>query len=1430
MRKYLIILMLLLCWISGAIGVSADTQARDAQPMTIDTGQNMFLTLEEDWDWRWNVNGPAGFQSVVHLDGTGGSNCNFQMEYAGDGYYGIKYGSYYLDIEKKAESVGNVMHLYHTDLSNDNQKFAFYDAGTDQYGNQKCYIQVKASGYWLGIEGNSPGEHKKIMQVEEGSRKAWILTPCTYPKKEKTTALPGGTVAEIFEPSDEMPKSVNVKDDNYSNGADLNLFSLGSSCKMKLKWNASFQAYIIEAANNYSGESTGKVWDVEGGNGQSGTVIHLWSEQDKSKNQNTSQFWQLVKDGEKYYIKNLRSGLYANTDSGGKLKLSKQPKAFIIDMIDDLDQADPWMADIPDEALLSSLSIPGTHDTGTANIVQGGIPQISMTTCQKYYISEQLNVGIRAFDIRGAANSGATTPGDVRLVHGSETWMCKDKDGKDLTLQQVLDDSVTFLRKYPSETILMTIKPDSGTHEDLARALGYFMKHNSQYVWQSDQIPTMKEARGKIVFVSRFDMGNYDPAKDGIDVSWFGPNLSKWDDFDYAAQTGAISIYEKGSTRIYVQDAYKKEPAEKLKYIQETMKQTTENTIPKDAYVYNYTSTAGGSLSALFPLQSTRDINPTLYQNSRIGSGKLGIVMVNFADRPLAKKIYQANNKDSVYAARVDFPDKIQITYGDRLKEARLNKTSSNGTFVFENPDYIPTRKDVESQRTFKLFFRSKDGRLEETSKDVKITSFSPREITVTIDDKTVDYGQQVPTLTYQADADQLADGDTLEDLGITLSTSAEKSRPGAGTYPITAEYKSDHYRIRFENQDAELKVKKRRLEIQWSDTENLVYTGKPILVTAAFTNLLPGDLCEPVIFGGNAAGPSWNAESPDEPKLFRAEITDIKGAQAGNYQLPEEGLVKEYYIERALPSGYTYPEEIHMTYGQSLGEAEMVGASGPGTFFFEEKGVNIMDQIPKNAGSYIYDLVFKPDDPALLSVKKPVTVKIEPKTIRAEALDVVKTRGEKTQLDFVLLDKLVGEDKKEELKVILTAGEGDRDDCEAGAYWIWMSEWGNSNYRVEMTKASLSVLDDPALQIELAGLEKNPYYGDSFYVKAQGGLAYSGPIRYKADGAAIVDADSGRVTITGTGKYRVWAEKSISQENQKDFLQTPVRTGTGQKRELEVKWKSAGDLVYTGQQAQITAHVYGMVKGDGVTAQVQGGDQVNAGKYMAKIVLEGEKSDFYKLPENYKYLYTIEKAPSPPLKISVEPGQIHYGEIITAAIDGIPEEEKQAGVTWFLTDEAGRLVPARITAYGGKGQNAIIEPQQAGSFLVKATLSGMENYQDAAATAKQQVSVLLQQQVSAPAPKAQTKPAAPKLKLKKSKGRITVTWSKVSGATKYQVYRAPSSKGKYKKRKDTSATKFVDKKVTKKKKYKYKVRAYKVTDGKKIYGSFSKVKKIKAK
>lgn len=81
-------------------------------------------------------------------------------------------------------------------------------------------------------------------------------------------------------------------------------------------------------------------------------------------------------------------------------------------------------------------------------------------------------------------------------------------------------------------------------------------------------------------------------------------------------------------------------------------------------------------------------------------------------------------------------------------------------------------------------------------------------------------------------------------------------------------------------------------------------------------------------------------------------------------------------------------------------------------------------------------------------------------------------------------------------------------------------------------------------------------------------------------------------------------------------------------------------------------------------------------------------------------------------------------------------------------------------------------------------------------------------------------------LKVKKN----VLSWKKVSGAEGYQVYRANGKKGAFKLLKSLKKNKYTDKKAKAGKTYRYKVRAYKTANGKKVYGKYSAVKKVTIK
>lgn len=1081
-------------------------------------GELLFITLAENHNYRWNVNDSAEKNSVVHLDDSSGKNCNFRLKHVGEEWYGIKHikdngVDRYADIEDKSKDKGKKLHLWEDSddevSGNDHRQFAFYYVGLDDKGNEQFYIKNRKSGLWMGYEDTDKNGKAsygdKIIQTDSSHRKLWIVTPETVPMvggemKNPATGSDAHVYCEMFKKG--TIDAINRNNDAAVNSTELHFYEMGTSSKWKLEYIDKYAAYEIHAVTDGEADRHNKVWDVDGESGSDNAWIWLWSDQSKDKNENTSQLWRFIKQNDgSYKIMNVRSGKYVNCTDSGVLLQKSSGTDIELDIISgstpsiNFDYSQDWMSVVPDEALLSSVNIPGSHDTGTAAIIQDAVPTISLTSCQKYYYGEQLNVGVRSFDVRCNATKNNAKPGDVNIIHGSELWQCYDRDGSKLTLEDILDDSVRFLKddKHKTEALVIMLKPDAGSTEGLARAVGDFIKNNGDYVYKGGGIPSMGEARGKIVFIRRYDIDTdkYDPADDGLKEEWFGINLSDWDTNSYGEYKYAINIYDKDGTKVYAQDAYNEFSYGKWDYVEGTMKQTTgsntSHAIPSDAWIYNYTSCAVG-----FPLGLTRYINPKLFYDDAncIDNRRLGMVMMNFVDRPMSRLIYETNKSDSkFYATKATFPSSISITYGDTLSEARMtwpkdadgNLQDGNGTWKFEDENYVPTAEDISKHKTFKLTYTPDDTRLKPVTKEVLITSFEPKYIEVTADDKEITYGDPLPELTYSVDESQLVNGDTAEDLDIELELMPDATDGKVGSYQIKGRSLNKNYNVKLK--DGTLKISKKTVSIQWSDTRNLVYTGDPVNVTAELTGVLDGDQCKAVVEPSGSTEwptePSWN-DTDQAPTKYTATVTGLTGKDSGNYQLPDDDSI-DYYIRRDTPDAddYAFPQKAVLTYGQKLSEANLVGASGDGEFIFMKDNNNAGDAI-LNAGTYEYDMIYKPKDS---STEHPmpgkVTVEVLPKQINVEAVNKSKTYGDATpKLEYSIdTSQLVNGDKEDSLGLTLTAGAGDDQYCNAGKYKIEKKDCTNGNYDVTVKPAVLTVSRKPA-EIKWPSEKSYPYSG----------------------------------------------------------------------------------------------------------------------------------------------------------------------------------------------------------------------------------------------------------------------------------------------------------------------------------------------------------------
>lgn len=95
------------------------------------------------------------------------------------------------------------------------------------------------------------------------------------------------------------------------------------------------------------------------------------------------------------------------------------------------------------------------------------------------------------------------------------------------------------------------------------------------------------------------------------------------------------------------------------------------------------------------------------------------------------------------------------------------------------------------------------------------------------------------------------------------------------------------------------------------------------------------------------------------------------------------------------------------------------------------------------------------------------------------------------------------------------------------------------------------------------------------------------------------------------------------------------------------------------------------------------------------------------------------------------------------------------------------------------------------------------------------------------------TKPKAPVFKALGGIKKVTLGWNKISGASGYEIYMATSKYGTYKKAivvEKQSVLMCVKSGLANDKTYYFKMRAYKLVNGKKIYSSYSNIKKVQTK
>lgn len=1289
------IMAALICMMIALTGIPFSVKAADSSgsmSTEMETNSELFITLEENKDYRWNVNDNAGKNSVVHLDSSEGNNCRFRLDHIENEWYGIKHikvdgTDRFADVDGKSKDSGAVLHLWESSDSevkgNNHRQFAFYYIGNDANGNARYYIKNRNSGKWIGYEGKLNNNNPKIIQTDESNRKVWLITKSVVPltgkesqvlKEEDTSAI-----CEIHEAGklDALNRASNIA----VPGSCPTFQVMGITSKWKLKWIPEYHAYQIDAVSD--GESTTNLsLDVEGESGKLWASVNIWTTEKFDRNQNTSQLWRFFKqkDGT-YKIQNARTGWYIE-NRVPSLVFGKEGMNVELSILAGntaetaYSYANEWMAGIPDEALLSSINIPATHDTGTAGVVEDLVPSVSITSCQNLYYDEQLNMGARSFDIRANATKDDASAADVKIVHGGELWQCQEKNGNDLTLQSILNTSLGFLEKHKSETVILTVKPDAGSTIGLEHAVAEFIEKNKDKVYSGGDIPSMKEARGKIIFLRRFNLTkNYDSSVERA----MGFNLTNWDDIKYKDYKYAYKLYDDGKNHVYIQDAYNTYGSEKWPYILETMKQTTgqdtSHPIEYNSWVFNYTSCSQGA-----PLGLTQEINPRLFkdEDNCIDTRFLGTVMLNFIDEPMSRLIYETNS-NMIFEPKLPTPE-VEVEYGQTLAEATLKgiENAPAGTWKFEDAAHVVTDQEVADQTKFELTFLPADNKKYKTvTMWVPVKTVNKSEvITAYLGYEEISYGE-TPKMSYVVAPTETLSADEVEELFANVTDEMRIQETGqslnetidAGSYKIDCPETVGGFKVNW------IHLKEYDLDInpvntmettgsKSSTAENTTFengavsSAQRIIVRAekktktygdeltsadlTFTisdseraKLLPGDTVE-------SLGLTLKATTIEPEDVLTGSITDEDGddilgayGNAGRYVILKDNATNTNYDVVVLPAFLNVsPKEAEIEWNAAAqytytGNACGIEANVKADSLLEKDSCAIKKLLNADhteVGNYKALAIGLTNENYIFSGTNRVHV-WEYEILQADP-----------EVTFPAAEVIYGDSLK---KATLSGQSGEgvfrfADDTTMLTVAEDQSEQemiftpANPNYKTVTSNISVTV-KPRSITIRPDRMEKE--YGQTIteytWSISDGSLAGDDQLEDLKINVTLTAGDAEKETCE-VGTYEITEKAPTTVENQNYAVTFEPGILIVQPKPVDVVWNTDGTIIYTGKEVNVTVELSGVLFKDECKAVVEDGNAVEPGKYTASIVgLTGEQCYNYVLhgeDTDYQIDYQIVK------------------------------------------------------------------------------------------------------------------------------------------------------------------------------------------------------------
>lgn len=521
------------------------------------------------------------------------------------------------------------------------------------------------------------------------------------------------------------------------------------------------------------------------------------------------------------------------------------------------------------------------------------------------------------------------------------------------------------------------------------------------------------------------------------------------------------------------------------------------------------------------------------------------------------------------------------------------------------------------------------------------------REITVTIDNQSSEYGSQAE-LTWKITSGSLADGESEADLNVTLTWDGKD----VGEYVITGEYFNGNYVVDFVKGTYEVKK-------------------KTVKVTVDSVTVQYGDSDAPL---------TWRLQEGEELaygenlEILGVTMSRDPGKSVGRYTIRLSYDNKNYNIEFESGLYEIIPREITIVihdqtsvYGAEINLKQSAWELAAGSILAPGENISVLNVVlakkdaDKDAGDYAITGTWTSKNYNVTFVDGTYTV--TPKAITVDVFGQTSVYGEELAEMGLNAWKLAAgstlayNEGREILNVLLRKAEGDN----VGLYDI-ICEWNNKNYTItfngyqnayEITKAERTA-------------EVRPYNGE---YDGQGHTVFvetidGDTVWYRAglDGEWTTEPLNFTDVINGAMVY-----VKITNDNYVDFIAHNTVTITP--KEITLTWKGNGgtndfSYIYTGKDTFCpTAEADSGIDGIVLNVTVIGG-QVDASEkpYIAEAMLDNANFSISN-PTQQFYINPSELSIRVEPKTDTDSPLYAYGKLPELRLSG--EEQKLGAIAW---------------------------------------------------------------------------------------------------------------------------------------------------------------------